>query len=90
MAEENEEQRKHARLKLELPVEVQIDGDGYRKVMIVDISPTGIQLWCDDVSKFGEHHGAEFELKFRAKMAWSQPMEDRSYLTGWEIELGSK
>jgi len=57
----------------------------------VDISPTGIQLWCDQIEDLEAHTGneevVEFEVRFKARQVWSQPMEDnRSYLTGWEIE----
>ena len=86
---EDENQRKHSRLKLELPVEAQVDGGGFRTVQIVDISPTGLQLWTDDAAEFEPNVEYEFEVRFKAKMAWSQPMEDRSHLTGWEIEVES-
>lgn len=76
-------------MRLELPVEVQVDGGGFRNVQIVDISPTGLQLWTDDTTDFESASTVEFEVRFKAKMAWSQPMEDRSHLTGWEIEVGS-
>ena len=83
-------QRKDDRLKLELPVEAQVNSGGFKRVQIVDISPSGIQLWCDDIHDLEAYAGGgkvlEFEVRFRAKMAWCQPLEDdRSYLIGWEI-----
>ena len=82
----NVEHRKHDRLKLALPVEAQINRSGFRSVQIVDISSTGLQLWSDSVEGFETEGIHEFEVKFKAKLAWTQPMEDRSFLTGWEIE----
>ncbi len=85
------DQRRNARLRLALPVEAQVDGGGFRDVQIVDISPSGLQLWCDDIDDLDAYTGGgemvEFEVRFRAKRIWCQPMEeDRSFLTGWEIE----
>ena len=87
MADEKDESRSQPRLRLELPVEAQVNGGGYKDVQIVDISPTGLQLWTDDLAQFSDGGAQEFEVKFTARMAWTQPMEDRSFLTGWEIEL---
>lgn len=89
MGEDEANQRKHSRMRLELPVEAQVDGGGFRNVQIVDISPTGLQLWTDDATHFDQNSEVEFEVRFKAKLAWSQPMEDRSHLTGWEIEVKS-
>ena len=89
MGEDEDNKRRHSRMRLELPVEAQVDGGGYRNVQIVDISPTGLQLWTNDTSTFAPGEEVEFEVRFKAKMAWRQPMEDRSHLTGWEIEVGS-
>ena len=89
MAELDDESRTQPRFRLELPVEAQVNGGGYRDVQIVDISPTGLQLWTVDISHFSPGEVQEFEVKFTARMAWTQPMEDRSYLTGWEIQLNS-
>ena len=88
---EVEDKRRDARMRLALPVEAQVGGGGFKTVQIVDISPSGIQLWCDAIEDLEAYTGGgkvmEFEVRFRAKMAWCQPMEDdRSYLTGWEIE----
>ena len=84
MANDDDENRRQPRLRLELPVEAQVNGGGYKNVQIVDISPTGLQLWTDDVSHFSEGEAQEFEVKFTAKIAWTQPMEDASFLTGRE------
>jgi hypothetical protein len=89
LGEDNAEHRGRQRLKLELAVEAQVGGGGYRNVQIVDISPTGLQLWTDDVSHFSSGEFQEFEVKFTARRAWTQPMGDRSFLTGWEMEVKS-
>ncbi len=52
MADKDDESRGQPRLRLELPVEAQVNGGGYKDVQIVDISPTGLQLWTDEV--YGE------------------------------------
>lgn len=70
-------------------MEAQVDGGGFRHVQIVDISPTGLQLWTDGTDAFDTNTEYEFEVRFKAKLAWTLPMEDRSRLTGWEIEMGS-
>ena len=86
MPEENVDNRRQPRLRLELPVEAQVNGGGFKDVQIVDISPTGLQIWSDSISSFPKDGLHEFEVRFKARIAWTQPMEDRSFLTGWEIE----
>lgn len=72
MAErEGSDLRRSPRLRLALPVEAQLGGGGFKNVQIVDISPTGIQLWCDDIDDLDEQTGGgdvvEFEVRFKAK-----------------------
>jgi hypothetical protein len=72
--EEGSEHRRSPRLRLALPVEAQVGGGGFRNVQIVDISPTGIQLWCDDIE--------DLDTQMGAGKCWSSKSDSRRNASG--------
>ncbi|MCZ6632541.1 MAG: PilZ domain-containing protein [bacterium] len=90
--EEADNKRQHPRLLLDLPIQAQVDRGEYQEMHVVDISPSGMQIRCEDfeVLKRGIHvhtNVAEFEILMEARLAWVQTGDDGKFLTGWEFEL---
>jgi hypothetical protein len=85
-----DEQRREARLRLDLPIQARIGEGEHMDLEIVDISATGMQVRTEDfdVLKGGfdaQHNTATFEIRIEARLAWARPDDDGSFVTGWEF-----
>ena len=90
--EEADSKRRHTRVLLDLPIQAQVDRGEYHEMDVVDISPSGMQIRCEDfeVLKRGidvHTNIAEFAILMEARLARVQTGEENEFLTGWEFEL---
>jgi hypothetical protein len=87
--------RRHDRLSLDLPIQVQLGESGFESLQLVDISPSGMQLRCADFdlikTGLGPHgNKAQFTILLEARLAWVQTVENKDFLTGWEFGMDNK
>ena len=88
-----EDQRRHPRLQLNLPIQAQVDRADYHQMEVVDISPTGMQVRSQDFDAFKggfdtQQNRTEYEIRIVAHLAWVQNVADSEVLSGWEFEVG--
>jgi len=84
------ERRRRERYQLNLPVQTQLNGNGYYNIEMIDISTTGIQIRSKNVDLFkgkGYMRNRQDRLKIvvEARLAWAEPEAGGGLLTGWEF-----
>ncbi|MDA0709382.1 MAG: PilZ domain-containing protein [bacterium] len=91
MASSNGDERRRAD-RYDLNVPMQLNGQAYHDIELVDISETGIQIRAGNFDIF---HGRGYQKnsveKLRicidARLAWAEPDEKGGFLTGWSFEV---
>lgn len=86
----NQDQRRHPRLMVNLPVQAQVGRIDLKNLKVTDISATGMQIQSSDFEALkggfdATHNRAHFEIQIDARMAWVQNDRNGAYLTGWEF-----
>ena len=86
----SEEKRRHARLRIHLPIQAQVHGDMH-VLDVADISPSGMQIQSRDFEKLKSgfdvnRNRADFEIEIVARLAWVQNAPNGDFVTGWEFE----
>jgi len=76
----------------ELNVPMQLNGQAYQNIELVDISETGLQLRTTEFDIFkgrGYKKDATEQLKIcvNARLAWAEPDDNGGFLTGWAFEV---
>lgn len=87
-----EERRRAERLELELPIRGRVGDGDFHDLEVVDIGVGGMQIRSPDFEslKAGFDQGgkvARFEIHVTARLAWAQPGDDGTFLTGWEFDV---
>lgn len=87
-----QDNRRHNRLMVNLPVQAQVGNSDFQDLKVLDISPSGMQIQSDDFETLkagfdAQHNRAEFGLQIMARMAWVQNNAVGGFLTGWEFVL---
>jgi hypothetical protein len=94
MASSSGDDRRRAN-RYELNVPMQLNGQAYHDIELVDISETGIQIRTGNFDIF---HGRGYQKntveKLRicvdARLAWAEPDENGGFVTGWAFEVDVK
>jgi hypothetical protein len=90
---ESDERRVADRLELQLPIQGRVGKGEFFDLEVVDISLGGMQLKSSDFDsiKLGfdkDKNVANFEIRISGRLAWAQPGDDGTFLTGWEFDVG--
>ena len=90
MASSSGDDRRRAN-RYELNVPMQLNGQAYHDIELVDISETGIQIRTGDFDIFrgrGYQKNSTEKLKIcvNARLAWAEPDENGGFVTGWAFE----
>ena len=90
---ESDERRSKDRLELQLPVQGRVGDGEFIDLEVVDISMGGMQLKSSDIEAIKQgfqtsENVAKFEIRISGRLAWAQPGDDGTFLTGWEFDIG--
>lgn len=80
--------RRSERIRLQLPIELLVDGKAFPDLELVDISATGMQLRSHTLDVLNEQKGSEiaFDIRLTGRVAWVRPIpEEEGYRIGLEF-----